>query len=88
MTTGWKHRQKPVRLEKRVEFDDYEQIREFLEQSADYSEKEGYYPDMSFGRTFVSMTLYPESDEEELTEVVTNYADEMDKLVEAARAIC
>jgi len=88
MTKNWTERKRPNRLERRVEFDDYEQTREFLEQAADLSEKEGFYPDMSFGRTYVSMTLYPQVEEEKIDGSVIDYANQMDNLIEAARTIC
>ena len=88
MTKNWTERKRPARLERRIEFDDYEQTREFLEQAADLSEKNEYYPDLSFGRTYVSITLYPQSEKDQIDSLVTNYAKEMDELVSAARAIC
>lgn len=88
MTKSWIERKKPARLEKRIEFNDYEQTREFLEQAAELAEKEGYYPDMSFGRTYVSVTLYPQDEAQQINGTLVNYANEMDKLVDAARSIC
>lgn len=58
MIENWTMRNRPARLERRIEFDNYELTREFLELTAEFSEKEGYYPDMNFGRTHVSMTIH------------------------------
>lgn len=88
MQTNWTERKKPARLEKRIEFNDYEQTREFLEQAADLAEKEGYYPDLSFGRTYVSVAIYSEGEVGEISGSIIDYANEMDKLAEAARNIC
>ncbi len=85
MSSNWFVRKKPARLERRVEFSDYEQTREFLEKAADLSESEDYYPDMSFGRTHVSITLHSKEDENEIGEDMLRYANLMDELVPAAR---
>ena len=87
MRKGWTVRKKQARLERRIEFDDYEQTRQFLEQAAELSEKVGYYPDMSFGRTYVSVTIYPQDDEEQISTELFNFASEMDKLVDGAKVI-
>jgi len=85
MSENWVTRKRPARLERRIEFSDYEETREFLDRAADLSEKEGYYPDMSFGRTHVSVTLRPEDDSDEVNEAMLKYAHLMDVLVPAAR---
>lgn len=57
MVENWILRKTPMRLERRIEFDNYELTREFLELTAQLSEREGFYPDMNFGRNHVSMTI-------------------------------
>ena len=88
MKDAWVERKKPARLERRYEFEDYEQTREFLEQTADLAEDSDYYPSLSFARTHVSMTLYPMDECEEVTEALTCYASRVDRLADAARRIC
>jgi pterin-4a-carbinolamine dehydratase len=88
MSKFWSERKKPARLERRIEFDDYEQTREFLERAADLAEREGHYPDMSFGRTYVSITLYPHDEAEAVNPELVRYADEVDELARAARLTC
>ena len=46
MSSEWKERNRPIRLERHYQFDNYEELRDFLERAADLSESEGYYPDM------------------------------------------
>ena len=58
----WKLKNRPVCLEKRFEFSSYEQTRNFLDLLGTYSEKENKYPDISFGKTYVNITLRPEID--------------------------
>jgi len=85
MSENWVRRKRPARLERRIEFSDYEETRDFLERAADLAESQGYYPDMSFGRTHVSITLQPQDDSEEVSEELVRYAQLMDALVPQAR---
>ncbi len=78
----WKKRNRPICLEKRFEFDSYEQTRIFLDMLGDHSEKVSRFPDLSFGKTYVNITLRPESEEKEakLTEKDQKFALEIDLL--------
>jgi len=81
MSSKWLVRKKPARLERRIDFSDYEQTREFLDQAADLAESEDYYPDMSFGRTHVSITIHLPNDESEVSDYMWRYAHRMDALI-------
>ena len=59
MDQPWTLRKRPERLERRIEFADYEQTRDFLEQLNSLSEQQSRYPDISFGRTYVNLTIAP-----------------------------
>ena len=85
MSENWVERKRPTRLERRFEFFDYEETRDFLERAAAVSESEGYYPDMSFGRTHVSMALHVKDDETEVSEDIIRYAKLVDALVPTER---
>jgi len=88
MSSNWLTRKKPARLERRIEFSDYEQTREFLEKAADLAESEGYYPDMSFGRTHVSIVIDHEDDGgQEISERMLRYAQLLDELVPTEKLI-
>ena len=63
MTVSWTHRQRPERLERRFEFADYEATRLFLERLEALSERTGRFPDISFGRTYVNLTVRPEAED-------------------------
>jgi 4a-hydroxytetrahydrobiopterin dehydratase len=63
MDQPWTQRQRPDRLERRIEFEDYERTRLFLERLRELSEREGRYPDISFGRTYVNLTIRPQAEE-------------------------
>ena len=62
MNQPWTQRSRPDRLERRIEFDDYESTRLFLERLNVLAESEGRYPDISFGRTYVNLTLRPDDE--------------------------
>ena len=81
MSENWSLRKRPARLERRIEFSDYNETREFLDKAADIAEREGYYPDMSFGRTHVSITLYPQNEGDEVSDDLKRYAKLLDALV-------
>ncbi len=57
MSEAWQVRKRPARLERRVEFSDYTATRDFLDRMAEMSEREENYPNLSFGRTYVNITL-------------------------------
>jgi 4a-hydroxytetrahydrobiopterin dehydratase len=63
MNQPWTQRPRPDRLERRIEFDDYESTRTFLERLNALAESEGRYPDISFGRTYVNLTLRPDDEQ-------------------------
>lgn len=58
MIDNWVQRKLPDRFERRIDFENYELTREFLDLAADVSEKEGFYPDINFGKHHVNMTIY------------------------------
>lgn len=41
----------------RFDFSNYSQTRQFLDQLADLSKREEYYPDVSFGKTYVNVSI-------------------------------
>lgn len=87
MSLNWIERKNPVRLECRVEFSDYDGTRDFLDRAAELSEKQDYYPDMSFGRTHVSITLSPLDDSGVICETLKHYAGLMDELAPAVQPV-
>jgi len=81
MSDQWKERKRPVRLEAKYQFDDYEDLRDFLDRAAELSEQEEYYPDMGFGRDYVNITIHLEEGEEELSPKLHKFAQQLDELV-------
>ncbi len=81
MEQPWTHRQRPERLERRLEFADYETTRQFLERLNRLSEQEQRYPDISFGRTYVNLTLRAEQEETPIGAAEHGFAAAVDALV-------
>ena len=82
MKEQWRERNRPVRLERRYEFQDYNSLRDFLDRAADLSEREGLYPDMGFGRDYVNMTIHAEDGEEALSNEKHQFAQQLDTLAD------
>lgn len=78
----WQERNRPARLERRYEFEDYPSLREFLERAADVSEREGLFPDMGFGRDYVNVTIHADENSVELGQQHRRLAAEYDALLE------
>lgn len=55
---GWTEVEKPPSLYRRFEFAAYPETRAFLERLADLSKATGLYPDLSFTRTHVNVTVH------------------------------
>ncbi|NCA68681.1 MAG: pterin-4-alpha-carbinolamine dehydratase [Sphingobacteriia bacterium] len=81
MHPDWHFRQRPPRLERRIEFVDYASTRDFLDRAAGVSEDMGLYPDMSFGRTYVNITLHAEEGASEIGQSQRRYAEALDALM-------
>jgi 4a-hydroxytetrahydrobiopterin dehydratase len=71
----------PDRLERRIEFDDYATTRAFLERLNALSERESRFPDISFGRTYVNLTLRAEGEETPIGEDEHAFAAAIDGLL-------
>lgn len=80
MKNGWKERKRPNRLENQYQFEDYEDLRDFLDRAAELSEKEEYFPDMGFGRDYVNVTIHAPEDGETVTEEQRQFAAQLDVL--------
>lgn len=80
----WQERNRPSRLEKRYEFEDYEALRAFLDEAADLSESKGLYPDIGFGRNHASFTIHADEGSV-LTDRQREFASLLDSLKTAKR---
>ena len=75
---SWHERKRPICLEKRFEFEDYNLTRDFLDKLGEYSEATQRFPDISFGRTYVNITIRPEVEDSGLTDMDRAFANEID----------
>jgi 4a-hydroxytetrahydrobiopterin dehydratase len=82
----WRRRERPLRLERRFEFPDYEATAAFTERAGALSESTGIFPNLSFGRTHASMTLFADELTGTLTPEIEAFAREIDALVDAPNA--
>ncbi len=80
---GWRQKNRPECLEKRFEFESYEQNRDFLDALGDFCEKIKRYPDISFGKTYANITIRPSdtNDEEKISKVDQEFATKIDLLI-------
>ena len=80
MNGEWFERSRPHCLERRYDFPDYSTLRDFLDRSADLSEREEFYPDMGFGKDYVNVTIHAEEDSGELGDKQRQFARQLDEL--------
>jgi 4a-hydroxytetrahydrobiopterin dehydratase len=80
MGRQWEERKRPPRLERRYLFPGYEALRDFLDAAAELSEKEGYYPDMGFGRDYLNVTIHPEEGSETISDEQRRFAEQLDQI--------
>lgn len=78
---AWTARQRPARLERRIEFPSYEVTRDFLDRAAELSERDGIYPDIGFGRTYVNLTLHADDPNGPVGEHLERFAEALDGLL-------
>ena len=80
---NWKKRTRPICLEKRYEFSSYEETRAFLDSLSSLSETEKIFPDISFGTTYVNITLRPDEEKgfSDVTDRDEAFASSIDKLL-------
>ena len=79
---GWQRQDLPPTLSRRFEFESYPATRRFLDGVAKLAEEAGHYPNLSFGKTYVSVTL--DADGKKLTPDIVALAQKIDFLVAKA----
>ena len=82
MSQQWQERTRPVRLERRYEFQDYHTLRDFLDKAAEISEQVDLYPDMGFGRDYVNITIHLEDGVETISDLQHEFSSKLDSLAE------
>lgn len=77
---GWERRERPPSLERRIEFAEYQDTRLFMDALGKLCEETGIYPNQSFGRTYVNLTLFAD-DGGELTPALLDFAERTEALL-------
>ena len=73
----WKERESPLRIEKRFEFEQYAKISKFMEKIEKLCKEKDIYPNISFGKNFVSLSIF--LDNKVLSEKEKNFSKDIDK---------
>ena len=74
----WNERESPLRIEKRFEFEQYSKISKFMEKIEKLCKEKDIYPNISFGRNFVSLSIF--LDNKEISEREKDFSKDIDKL--------
>jgi pterin-4a-carbinolamine dehydratase len=73
----WNERESPLRIEKRFEFEQYSKISKFMEKIEKLCKERDIYPNISFGKNFVSLSIFLESKEISIKE--KDFSKDVDK---------
>ena len=57
----WNERESPLRIEKRFEFEQYSKISKFMMKIEKLCKERDIYPNISFGKNFVSLSVFLDS---------------------------
>ncbi|MDC3180288.1 4a-hydroxytetrahydrobiopterin dehydratase [bacterium] len=73
----WNKKESPLRIEKRFEFEEYSKISNFMEKIEKLCKKKDIYPNISFGKNFVSLSIFLDSKEISCKE--KDFSEDIDK---------
>ena len=73
----WNERESPLRIEKRFEFEQYSKISRFMEKIEKLCKEKDIYPNISFGKNFVSLSIF--LDNKEISEREKDFSKDIDK---------
>ena len=59
----WEERKSPLRIERRFEFDNYQQSSKFMKEIDSLCKENQIYPNISFGSKFLSVTIFCDLEE-------------------------
>ena len=75
----WNQRESPLRVEKRFEFEEYSRISKFMKMVDELCKKKNIYPNISFGKNFVSITIFLGS--ENLSKTEKDFSNKIDSFI-------
>ena len=70
-------RESPFRIEKRFEFEQYSKISIFMRKVDKLCKERDIYPNISFGKKFVSLTIF--SDNKEISDKEKDFSKDIDR---------
>ena len=73
----WNERESPLRIEKRFEFEEYSNISKFIGKIEELCKEKEIYPNISFGKNFVSLSIFLDSKEKSSKE--KDFSKDIDK---------
>ena len=73
----WNKKESPLRIEKRFEFEKYSKISKFMEKIEKLCKERDIYPNISFGKNFVSLSIF--LDNEEMSTEEKEFSKDIDK---------
>ena len=73
----WNERESPLRIEKRFEFEQYSKISKFMEKIEKFCKEKDIYPNISFGKNFVSLSIFLNN--KEISERKKDFSKDIDK---------
>ena len=73
----WNKRESPLRIEKRFEFEQYSEISKFMKKIEKLCKERGIYPNISFGKNFVSLSIF--LDTKEISSKEKDFSKDIDK---------
>ncbi len=73
----WNKRESPLRIEKRFEFEKYSKISKFMGKIEKLCKEKDIYPNISFGKNFVSLSIF--LDTKEISSKEKDFSQDIDK---------
>tara|TARA_A100001234_G_scaffold59072_1_gene50835 strand:+ start:107 stop:346 length:240 start_codon:yes stop_codon:yes gene_type:complete len=73
----WNKRESPLRIEKRFEFEEYSKISKFLGKIEKLCKEKNIYPNISFGKNFVSLSIFLNA--QEISNEEEDFSKDIDK---------
>ena len=73
----WNERESALRIEKRFEFEQYSKISKFMEKIEKLCKEKDIYPNIRFGKNFVSLSIF--LDNKEISEREKDFSKDIDK---------
>ena len=73
----WNKRESPLRIEKRFEFEEYSKISKFMGEIEKLCKEKNIYPNISFGKNFVSLSIFLNT--QEISNKEEDFSKDIDK---------